>query len=393
MSGEVVLSGRLAFVSLADTFQLLHSTGSTGMLSLQYQYAEGRAIVYFENGNPINASYAGLVGQKAVYALFGWLDGDFEFHNQEVKVEVVIKQNPIGLIMDALRLVDEGVIQRVGPPEGADGLILTLDGQKPVIRGSLADYLYVVNEEFFDEGDVIVEEGSFGNWFWIILSGAVEVIKNTPKGPLTLLSLGNGSYVGSLASFLGTGNVRTATVRAIGQVQLGLMDNNRLYQEFSNYSTDLQNSIIAMSVRLQQATLRIAEMFMNENRLEEMLRGKKPVIKQGDNREGVFQIEQGEAVVFQTTDNGYLPLAYLGPGDFIGRPPFVEPGHEPYFASVYASPDVKVRALDLAALKKEFDGMSYTFKNIAKNMAGILSVTTMIAGEYLKQYGPGKGSA
>jgi hypothetical protein len=65
--------------------------------------------------------------------------------------------------------------------------------------------------------------------------------------------------------------------------------------------------------------------------------------------------------------------------------PFLDLGHEPYSASVFASPDLKLNSIDPQELKKEHDKLSSTLKNILEHLSTSISVTTLIACNFYKK--------
>ena len=116
MLNSAVLKGSLYFISLPDIMQILGANNSTGILRIMSPYVPDVGIIYFLNGNPINSTCGSLKGIKSIYALFGWTDGKFKFHEDEVQVEPLIKQSRMEIVLDALRMLDDGVTKRVGPP-------------------------------------------------------------------------------------------------------------------------------------------------------------------------------------------------------------------------------------------------------------------------------------
>jgi CRP-like cAMP-binding protein len=120
--------------------------------------------------------------------------------------------------------------------------------------------------------------------------------------------------------------------------------------------------------------------------LKGFIQGKKQVIKQGQNEERLFTIKEGEAFIARHTDNGYVPLAHLKKGDFFGRIPFIDIGHEPYSAAVFSSGNLKLAAVDSEKLQSEHDGLSSTLKNIIEHLATSISVTTLVTCEYQKEH-------
>jgi hypothetical protein len=140
MRDNAVLAGSLKFLSLGDIMQLLGANSSTGVLRLISRYAADPGFIYFENGNPVNAACGTSTGLEAVYALFGWTDGEFEFTRESVLSQRVITKSRMGIILEGLKMVDDGQIKRVGP--GAASRRQTLLGDPnavPIIKGPLVD--------------------------------------------------------------------------------------------------------------------------------------------------------------------------------------------------------------------------------------------------------------
>jgi hypothetical protein len=118
---------------------------------------------------------------------------------------------------------------------------------------------------------------------------------------------------------------------------------------------------------------------------------KKLVMKQGVQKEGVFELSKGEAYVVRRTQLGLIHLATLAPNDAFGRMPFLDYGHEPHAAAIYGSADMKVKPLDLAALNREYDGLSTTFRNMLEYNATCITVTTRLALDFQKKQQSAKG--
>ena len=386
MAQGVVLSGNLEFLNLGELLQLLGNNGGTGVLRLVSKYAKEPGLIYIDKGDPVDASSADRTGLDALYALFGWIEGEFHFNEENVDRKNVINKNRMEIILDGSRLVDDGKVEKLGPvsfkkadPNGS--------GRKqalPVIKGPFVDYMYVVDEEEFHEGDDIVVEGSFGNWMWVILEGSIEITKASPKGPLQLLRLSEGAFVGSIASFLSENSVRNATATAVSRVQLGMLDSQRLASDFASISPEMRAVLLSLDNRLKLITDTVALIYANDGQAESILQSKKPVIEQGKNEERAFTINRGSVSLARKTESGLVPLLELGKGDFFGYIPFLKMGHEPFSASVLASKDLKISPLDMKTLQKEHQGLSSSFRNVIENLMTCISVTTMIACEYHK---------
>lgn len=386
MNHGIVLAGNLDFLSLGDILQLLGSNGSTGTLRIKSKYVENPGLIYMVDGNPVNASNGSLTGLEALNSLFGWLEGEFEFSKGAFTEEQVIKKSRMEIILDGLRMLDDGKVEKIGPvfiPETPDGK--SKEEALPFIRGPLVDYSYVVDEEAFSDGDKITQEGRHGDWVWVVLEGIIEVVKETPLGQLSLLRLGAGAFVGSVASSLMGGNARSATVLAVGNVQVGVLDSQRLFTEYSATSEVFRGIILSLDKRLKQITQRAVATYTKRDLIEEFIQNRTPFIKQGDNDERIFVISQGQASIVRDTDYGNVLLANLKEGDFVGRIPFLNIGHEPHSASVLVSEDFEVTALDPDHLEGEHEKLSPTLKNIVEHLTICISVTTKITCDFQKR--------
>ena len=387
MSGDVAFAGNLSFLNLGELLQLLGTTGSSGTVSIHNTHAAQPGFIYIDKGNPIHATSGSKAGLDVLFSLFGWLDGQFEFVEETVTCEKTITKSRMEIILDGLRLLDEGQVEVIGPATAGSKPTDTAakSGSLPLIKGPLVDYSYIVDEESFYDGDEIVQEGNHGNWIWVILEGIVEIVKETPQGTISLLRIGDGAFLGSIASLLRDDNVRSATITAAGNVQLGMLDTQLMTSELANQSLDFREFIQALDIRLKHVLSMIVDIYTGDKKAVELIEGKKPLIKQGQAEERLFKITSGDAVVARETDAGLVPLAHLQKGDFFGHVPFLDMGNEPQAASVFASPNLKLAALDPGALQKEHEKLSSTLQNLLAHLASSISVTTLIACDYFKK--------
>jgi CRP-like cAMP-binding protein len=386
MNAKADLSGNLSFLNLADLIQLIGSNGVTGILQIVGHYSRYPGLIYFENGNPINAENGSLTGIDALYSLFGWTKGEFEFIRQPITIQKDIKKSRMQVILDGTRMLDDGLIEKLGPVSFQEKPIP--DSKKaiggPLIRGPLVDYLYIVDEEEFKDGEEIVIEGKYGSWIWVVLEGVVQIIKETSKGPLNILRLSHGSFIGSIASFLLGGNIRSATTIAIGKVQLGVLDSQRLFVEFSRLSPELRGIIISLDKRLKQATDMVIAYYLKNESINKYFSKKTPLIRQGGSEERLFRISGGHAFIVRKTESNEIILGKLEQGDFIGPLPFINMGLEPELAAIYVSEDIELSPLNPKLLQREFEKLSNTLKNIVENLASNICVTSLVAETYKK---------
>jgi len=248
-----------------------------------------------------------------------------------------------------------------------------------IVKGPLVDYMYVVDEEDFFDNEHIVEEGKHGSWIWVILEGVVDIVKEVESGTIPIIRIGDGSFIGSMASFLLQGHIRTATAIAVGNVQLGVLDSQRLAQEYAGMSLEFRTFLTSLDKRLKQLTDRIVEYHDGNIQTADILKDKKVLIRQEKaEEEQLYVVKQGRASVVRNTENGPVFLCHLYKGDFFGDVPFLHLGQEPDSASIYGSENIKIAKIEAVTLQKEYNRLSTTFKNIVDNMATCISVTADI---------------
>jgi hypothetical protein len=384
MTDNIVFSGSLRFVTLADVFQLLGGNNCTGILKLQSQYSPHTGIIYFIKGNPVNASYGGLTGLQAVHALFGWMDGKYEFSEEELdRVDRVIKQSRMEVVLDALRSLDDGEIEKVGLPSpdkrdviktGAKGAGKDLPHP---IKGPLVDYTYVIREESYEDGATIVREGKYGKWLWLIYEGVARVTRETAKGPLTLARLGDGCFIGTIRALLYGEYERSATVTAEGTVRLCILDAEPLHREYSSLSENFRKILLSLDKRMRILNDSAVQTFTKEN-LNNGLSKDKGLDDRFKFETDLYMIKNGTADIIGKGPKGNLRLLSLDKDDVLGKIPFIDFGHEPVSASVMVSNSFKADVLDSRALQEEYNNLSHTFKNFIFNTGANISMTTRL---------------
>ena len=388
MSPNLDLTGKLSFLNLGELLQIIGSSGATGTLKIISDFTSAPGEIFIENGNAVNAATATLSGLDALFGLFGWSEGRFEFSRGPVNCANTINKGRMEIILDGLRLLDEGKIEKLGPASGAVIEATETPTAKaaprrtdlpPLIKGPLVDYEYVVDEESFYDGDEIVHEGAHGDWIWVILEGAAEIIKMTPGGPLRLLRVGNGAFLGSVVALISGDNVRGTTVVASGNVQLGILNSQQLISEIANLPNEFKSLIKSLDNRLRFLTHIVAETHMRNGSFLKLIQDKKVAFKEGQNEDRLFRIREGEVVVARNTASGYLPLAHLQKGDFFGNIPFLTLGHEPHSAAVFSSGDLKLAVVDTLALEGAQQRLTATLRHIIEHLAACISATTLVA--------------
>jgi hypothetical protein len=386
MNTNLGISGSLKFLPLGDLIQLIGTNGSTGVLKIMSKYAEKPGLLYFSEGKIIDAEALDKKGIAAVYALFGWVNGAFDFSVTDVARTNVIKENRMEIILNGLRMLDDGETPKLGPVQPADSL--STDGKKPnvpVIKGSLIDYSYVVDEDTYYSGNAIVEQGKHGGWIWVILEGIVEIQKITPHGPVAILHLGTGAFIGSIATFLMQGFQRSATTRAVGDVQLGVLDGQLLSKEYSILTAKMKSVVLSLDKRLKSITNSAVDQNVLNDLMTHFSQETRGEAEKEVYGKGLFLINKGVAFMAARVGSDLAPLMTLEEGDFFGQLPFLDFGYDQSGITYFLSEGFEAEPLNIELVRNEFERLSTTFRNIIDNMVSCISVTTNIAIDYIKK--------
>ncbi|MEE9912641.1 MAG: cyclic nucleotide-binding domain-containing protein [Deltaproteobacteria bacterium] len=383
MTDNIVFSGSLLFLSLADVFQLLGGNNCTGKLTLRSKYASDMAVVYFVGGSPTNAYCGELKGLDAVYSLFGWTDGKYDFSEEDLTgIKPEFKKSMMEIVLDASRLLDDGKIDQVGPgPDEREDIETTgPDGMKTdlmqPIKGPPVDYLYVTGDYYYPDGTTIVKEGEFGKWLWAISDGTVKITRATSKGAITLARLGEGCFIGTLKSLLYGECERTATAVSEGDVQLCILDAEALHREYSKLSENFKKILLSLDKRLKPINDNAVQAYIG-NPLKGLPEDK-VFEDRFQNNEELYIIREGAADIIGKGPKGDVNLLSLGVDDVFGRIPFMAFGHEPLAASVMTSIPFEADILDSKALQLEYDNLSHMFRNFVFGTATNISMTTKL---------------
>ena len=98
-NSKPVFEGGLTFMGLPDILKIIGESRKTGMLCVTSGAIPKASFVYFIDGRPANAASDRRSGLDALHYLFGLSEGNFKFYEQEVRIERVITQSPIQIII------------------------------------------------------------------------------------------------------------------------------------------------------------------------------------------------------------------------------------------------------------------------------------------------------
>jgi CRP-like cAMP-binding protein len=121
-------------------------------------------------------------------------------------------------------------------------------------------YTYISQEERYDEGVVIIQEGSKGHWAYIVLEGTVKVKKKTSKGVVTIDTLSEGDIFGEMILWQAGQGTRTASIIAETKVRVGVLNTELLMKEYETISPRLKSLIGSLIQRLASTTQRVVKL-------------------------------------------------------------------------------------------------------------------------------------
>ncbi len=125
--------------------------------------------------------------------------------------------------------------------------------------------LNTTSEETYRDGETIFDEGSTGDWVYVVEDGAVELSKNVNGKKVVLEILREGEVFGELAFIARF--PRTASAKALGDTVLGVMDKMYMDSEYNKLSGSFQLVLKSLAMRLKKTTE--TAVGLNINRVED----------------------------------------------------------------------------------------------------------------------------
>ena len=110
----------------------------------------------------------------------------------------------------------------------------------------------IADEHKFEDGDIIWEEGSFGDWIYLIQVGKVELSKKVRGEKVIIDILKVDDIFGEMGYIIKSPRIFTA--RAIGATTLGIIDRDFMDQEYNRLSDDFKIIMRSLATRLSKAS-------------------------------------------------------------------------------------------------------------------------------------------
>jgi CRP/FNR family cyclic AMP-dependent transcriptional regulator len=115
----------------------------------------------------------------------------------------------------------------------------------------------IASYETFRDGQVIFEEGSNGDWIYVVDEGVVEISKKVGGRRIVVETLDEGDVFGEMAYI--DKEPRSATATAKGTAVVGIIDRDFFDSEFNKISADFQKILKTVAFRLRKVTQKSVE--------------------------------------------------------------------------------------------------------------------------------------
>jgi CRP/FNR family cyclic AMP-dependent transcriptional regulator len=115
----------------------------------------------------------------------------------------------------------------------------------------------IASYETFQDGQVIFEEGSNGDWIYVVDEGVVEISKKVGGRRIVVETLDEGDVFGEMAYI--DKEPRSATATAKGTAVVGIIDRDFFDHEFNKISADFQKILKTVAFRLRKVTQKSVE--------------------------------------------------------------------------------------------------------------------------------------
>jgi len=110
----------------------------------------------------------------------------------------------------------------------------------------------IASFEEFQDGQVIIQEGTHGDWIYVVEEGYVEISKKANGQQVVMAVLSKGEIFGELAFISGV--PRTATAKALGDTKVGVVDKDYFTREYNKLPADFRQIFNTVAMRLKKMT-------------------------------------------------------------------------------------------------------------------------------------------
>jgi len=109
----------------------------------------------------------------------------------------------------------------------------------------------------YKNGEIIIKKGTVGNCLYVIQQGNVEVIDEINGTEIKIAELSEPDFFGEMGLF--EKDVRSCTVRALGDVKILTLDKKSFYKTIQQDATLAYRLLEKMSNRLRNTNKKVAK--------------------------------------------------------------------------------------------------------------------------------------
>jgi CRP/FNR family transcriptional regulator len=102
----------------------------------------------------------------------------------------------------------------------------------------------------YKDGEIVIKQGTIGDSVFVIQKGKVEVIKENEGKEIKVAELGEKEFFGEMALF--EKDVRSCTVRAVGDANILTLDKKNFYKTIQKDPSIAFRLLERMSARLRE---------------------------------------------------------------------------------------------------------------------------------------------
>jgi len=102
----------------------------------------------------------------------------------------------------------------------------------------------------YKDGEIIIKQGTIGDSVYVIQKGKVEVVSENGEKEKKLAELGESEFFGEMALF--EKDVRSCTVRAVGDAHILTLDKRNFYKTIQKDPSIAFRLLERMSARLRE---------------------------------------------------------------------------------------------------------------------------------------------
>lgn len=107
----------------------------------------------------------------------------------------------------------------------------------------------------YRDGEMIIKQGDVGDCIYVVQDGKVEVFSENGKGEIKIAELGANEFFGEMGLF--EKDVRSCTVRAMGDAKILTIDRRNFYKTIHKDPTLAYNLLQKMSYRMREINKKI----------------------------------------------------------------------------------------------------------------------------------------